>query len=224
MRDTFSLAVTLFDIFSPSPTSLDPSDIKWESTTVPFAQNENFFIQHIGRCNCFFDSVFINTTKTHWIVGSLESLLNIYSLFGQSSNKSKILRKHIKQGETKPSSQCCKWNKVIFNYIRYAPPPDWEVWRSGLYNALPGPNYNYLLHDEHNNYRPNIFAICLLCQRDSLGQCFSTFFKSQNLLKISYNLAEPKCFILLFIAFSGNPARNWRNLWVPQNPGWKTLK
>jgi hypothetical protein len=29
--------------------------------------------------------------------------------------------------------------------------------------------------------------------------------------------------IVLFIAFSGNPAMNLRNLWVPRNPGWKTL-
>ncbi len=56
-------------------------------------------------------------------------------------------------------------------------------------------------------------------------QWFSTFFKSRNLSKISYQLAEPKRSILLvlFIAFSGNPARNWWNLWVPRNPGWKTL-
>jgi len=28
---------------------------------------------------------------------------------------------------------------------------------------------------------------------------------------------------VLIWGFSGNPVKNWRNLWVPRNPGWKTL-
>ena len=52
----------------------------------------------------------------------------------------------------------------------YAPPPQWDPWRSGVYNALVGPEYNHLLRSENENYRPKNYSICLLCQRDSLYQ------------------------------------------------------
>ena len=30
--------------------------------------------------------------------------------------------------------------------------------------------------------------------------------------------------IVVFLVFSGNPVRNWRNLWVPRNSGWENTE
>ena len=37
---------------------------------------------------------------------------------------------------------------------------------------------------------------------------------------IDHHLSEPKH---LQQYYSGNPVKNWENLWVHRNPGWKTL-
>jgi len=59
----------------------------------------------------------------------------------------------------------------------------------------------------------------------SVFQPFSSRGTFETLLNLWRNLDTKNCANLriLILCFSLNPVQNWRNLWVPQNPGWKTL-
>jgi len=53
---------------------------------------------------------------------------------------------------------------------------------------------------------------------------FSTFFKSRNPLKHYWPFGRTWIIKIVPIwEFSRNPEKNEKNLWVPRNPGWKTL-
>jgi hypothetical protein len=33
---------------------------------------------------------------------------------------------------------------------------------------MPGPHLNHLLRNEHENFRPTNFSVCVFCRRDSI--------------------------------------------------------
>ncbi len=52
-----------------------------------------------------------------------------------------------------------------------------------------------------------------------LNHCYLTFFKSRNLESNIEHLAEPRYLKSTNFRISGNPVKNWWNLWVPWKPG-----